>query len=721
MTRSTLDELAARYGLGDAYHDYRGELKVFSAGTKIALLAAMGVDTGSWPALERSLKNTEEGGATGTLPAVQILREGEPTLIALPAAALASAKTLHWILYPEAGGSSSDDVAVGTLPMEGNSKSILLPEQLPPGYHRLALRLDNGDWSETRVIVAPPQCYQPPALGTEQRLWGLTLQLYTLRSTQNWGIGDFGDLQEVIEWAAPLGCALVGLNPLHALMPADPGHISPYSPSSRQFLNVLYVAVPRVPEFAECEPAQRFAEAAAKDELPQLRAATNVDYVGVAQRKLAALRLLYDHFRTKHFAAGTSRAQAFLDFVHDGGEPLRLHAVFDALDADLRKRSPGHWGWPGWPEPYRNPSSPEVRQFTDEHKADVEFYLYLQWLAAEQLAGAQQLAREKGMALGLYGDVAVGVSSGGSETWSNPRLYVTQAGIGAPPDPLALKGQDWGIPPQSPRELKIQGYQPFIDLLRLNMRNVAALRLDHVMALFRQWWVPRGFIATEGAYVHYPLDDLMGILALESHRNRCVVIGEDLGTVPDAVRHAMHKYAVAHYKVLLFEKEPDGRFKAPGVYERQALAAVTTHDLPTFRGWWQRADIEIASRLSLYPDAATRERVIAEREVDRRRLMSALVGAGLWYWQEHEVLPACSHALVRAAHLYLSLSTAELAVVQIEDLAGMEDPVNVPGTDKEYPNWQRKVSQTAAEIFGREEVREMLHAMSIARTGRNPN
>jgi 4-alpha-glucanotransferase len=400
---------------------------------------------------------------------------------------------------------------------------------------------------------------------------------------------------------------------------------------------------------------------------------------------------------------------------------LRLHAEFDALHAHLRQDTAGNWGWPDWPPEFRDPHSPAVRTFAETHSDAVTFYLYLQWLAAVQLASAQALATARGMALGLYGDVAVGVSSGGSETWSNQGLFVRDAGIGAPPDPLALKGQDWGIPPQNPAELVAQGYRPFIDMLRRNMRSVAALRLDHVMALFRQWWVPRGFQATEGAYVHYPLDDLMGILALESQRNRCMVIGEDLGTVPDAVRIAMRDYGVAHYKVLLFEREQDGCFKAPGAYERRALAAVTTHDLPTFRGWWEAVDIAIDSRLDLYPDDATRIRVARERETDRMRFMMALVAAGLWHWQPHEPVPPASHALVRAAHLYLGLSQSQLAVVQIEDLAGMLEPVNVPGTHTEYANWQRKVSAAAPEILAREENIEMLRALSIARSGRNPN
>jgi len=719
--RSSLDELAARYGLGDAYHDWRGELRFFSPATKTALLAAMGVEVDGGAGSDKALQ--ANAGTAKLLEPVIVLREGEPWLIRLPETSLANASGIEWQIRLEGGGTLSGTFKAAGLAACANETGLRewqIPEVLLPGYHQLELRADNGAAGRMRLIVVPRECYGPAALAQEQRLWGITLQLYTLRSDNNWGMGDFGDLLEIIESAASRGCALIGLNPLHALLPADPAQISPYSPSSRQFLNVLYIAIPRVAEFAGCAAIREYVTTEGREELAALRDTANVDYVRVAALKLKWLRVLYERFRVEHLKLNTPRAAAYLRFIEEGGDALRLHALFDALHVHVSQQTGDRSGWPGWPEPLRDPGSPMVREFAALHETEVGFFLYLQWQAAEQLAEAQLLARDRGMALGLYGDVAVGVNGGGSETWANPRLYVTRAGIGAPPDPLALKGQDWGIPPQNPRELKEQAYQPFIDLLRSSMRHVAALRLDHVMALFRQWWVPRGFIATEGAYVHYPLDDLMGILALESHRNRCLVIGEDLGTVPDAVRFAMHRYAVLHYKVMLFEREADGRFKAPADYERLSLAAVTTHDLPTFRGWWDGTDIAIATRLGLYPDASTRERVLAERERDRRFFMRALVGQGLWYWQEHESLPPGSHALVRAAHVYLALSTAQLAVVQIEDLAGMTEPVNVPGTHLEYPNWQRKVSGQAA-IFGREEVREMLQALSIARTGRNPN
>jgi 4-alpha-glucanotransferase len=553
-------------------------------------------------------------------------------------------------------------------------------------------------------------------------LWGIAVQLYALRSAGNWGMGDFRDLREVVELTAQRGGALVGLNPLHALFPADPAHISPYSPSNRHFLNVLYVCVPEVPEFAECAAARKLVESAAfRARLEQLRATANVDYAGVAAAKFSVLRLLYEQFRTTELLAGTPRAAAFQRFVAECGEGLRLHAVYDAIHAQLRAQSSQYWGWPSWPEKFQDPHATSVARFAREHEVEVNYFLYLQWLAEEQLHAVQQMARQHGMAIGLYGDVAVGANPGGSETWSNRKLYLQGASVGAPPDELALKGQDWGIPPQDPSELQLQAYQPFIEMVRNAMRPVAALRLDHVMTLFRLWWVPRGLNATHGAYVHYPLTDLMAILALESVRNHCMVIGEDLGTVPEEVRVAMEHSQAYHYKVLLFEKWLDGRFKTPDEYIPAALATVTTHDLPTLRGWWDGADIALRDRLDLYPNEQIKHDLHQLRGQELRAMMQALTEQGLWHWQTHEPLPPYSPALARAIHAYLGLSRANLAMLQIEDLIGMADPVNVPGTHQEHANWQRKVTLPTAEILARPEVGDMLAAMSRARRGENPN
>ncbi len=725
-----LQTLAQLRGIGMQYHDFRGQLRDVAAGSDRAILTAMGLALQE-AAIEPAIRAIETDRWSSLAPAAVVVRLGQTAVVPLAIATELLGKRVAWTLTLEDGQQYSDSALCSELPVLETAMldtrqlqrvGLALPPQLPLGYHRVVLSVDTGQRVDCSLIVEPGRCYSPPVIEAGNRLWGIAVQLYSLRSASNWGMGDFRDLRELIALTAQRGGAIIGLNPLHALFPADSSHISPYSPSNRHFLNVLYICVPDVQEFAACEAARTLVSSADfQSRLARLRATVNVEYQGVAAAKFSVLRLLYEQFRIVHLARNTARAQAFKQFVSERGEGLRLHATYDAIHAHLRAQQSQYWGWPSWPEKYQDPRSAAVQRFARDHEPEVDYFLYLQWLAEEQLCAAQALARSQGMALGLYGDVAVGANPGGSETWSNRKLYLQGASVGAPPDELALKGQDWGIPPQDPNELRQQGYQPFIQMIRNAMRPVAALRLDHVMTLFRLWWVPRGFNATHGAYVHYPLADLMAILALESVRNHCMVIGEDLGTMPEEVRSIMESYQAYHYKVLLFEKWLDGRFKAPSEYIPVALATVTTHDLPTLRGWWESSDIALRDRLNMYPNEQIKHELHQLRGHERRAMVQALGEQGLWHWQPHEPLPEYSPALGRAIHAYLGLSNSNLAMLQIEDLIGMLDPVNVPGTHQEHANWQRKVSLETAAILGRTEVCDLLAAMSRARRGENPN
>jgi 4-alpha-glucanotransferase len=727
---NAVQELAKLYGVANAYVDYRAQPREVSLQSQAAILAAIGVDAGDEQAAAAAIHQHETVRWTRLLPPVAVVEIGQKLVVPVSVPLELDATWLEWRIKVEDGTRRRGAARLDKLKVleEGSADdrayrryALSLPD-LPLGYHTATIALDTGLSGELRLVVAPAQCFEPSAIAAGARVWGIAAQLYALRSPRNWGMGDFRDLRELIAHAAPLGCGIVGLNPLHALMPANPAHISPYSPSNRQFLNVLYVCVEDVPDFAECDEARELV--ATEDfqaALRRLRETTNVDYVGVAAAKFEVLKLLYASFRRNHLDRNSERCQAFRSFIESQGEPLRLHAVYDALDAHLRLQGPQYWGWPSWPEDYRDPTSIIVNRFARERVQDVEYFLYLQWLAAEQLREAQATARELGMTIGLYGDVAVGANSAGSETWSNRHLYRQGASVGAPPDALALKGQDWGIPPQDPNELRLQQYQPFIGLIRNNMRYFAALRLDHVMSLYRLWWVPRGLLSKDGTYVHYPLEDLIAIMALESERDECLVIGEDLGTVPEAMTVAMEHYRAYHYKVLLFEQETNGTFKPPDEYVPTALAVVTTHDLPTLRGWWEEGDLTLRDRLDLYPSAEFKAQAHATRAAERRELLLALVAENLWRWSPDQPLPAYSPALSRAVHAYLGLSRANIAMIQVEDMIGMGDPVNVPGTDTEHANWQRKVTQDTANIFARADVRDILAAMNSARRGVNPN
>jgi 4-alpha-glucanotransferase len=718
-----IERLARLRGIGDAYHDYRGELKYFGVETKKALLRAMGCAVDDPTALALELNAQEAARWRKFLPALAAAR-GARIGIDINITAREFGSALVWTVHFEDGSrregvtSTADCPEIWRGEVAGSwitRRHFAVPFDLPPGYHELEAKIAGGGADTCLLILSPPECYEPAAILGGSRQWGIAVQLYTLRSRGNWGMGDFSDLRLLVRWAASHGAGFIGLNPLHALAPADPDRASPYSASSRHFLNVLYIAVPLVPEFQECVAArERLADPSIAERLQGLRSRELVDYRGVADLKLEMLALLYRDFCDRHLAFDSDRARVFRAFVASGGHALQMHARFDALDRYFRTAMATASGWLSWPEEYRDVNGRAASGFAAQHPREVEFYAYLQWLAHEQLREAQALARELGMPIGLYGDYAVGANPSGSETWTDQSSYRMGAEIGAPPDPLALKGQGWGIPPQDPWMMQEQRLQGFARLIRNNMRYYGALRLDHVMALFRLWWVPAGFPPTEGAYVHYPLQQLLTVLALESERSACLVVGEDLGVVPDEMRHAMPEFGLYHYKVLLFEKL-DGRFRRPDEYVRKALATATTHDMPTLRSYWEGRDIELRRRLNLYPSTEVENDVVRERERDREVLLTALQEQGLRPAQPATPTDAFTADLAHALHLYLARSPTLLVALQIEDLLGETLPVNVPGTDREYPNWQRKVSADIEDIAGRADLAGHLEEIRRAR------
>jgi 4-alpha-glucanotransferase len=716
-----IERLAHLRGVGDAYHDYRGELRHFSIKTKTDILRAMGCAVDDASALAAEVRRLELARYRGMLPAVGSIH-GAAAGIDLNVPACESAASLTWTVNLEDGGrrngrvSTADCVELGRGEVDGawiTRRRLPLPADLPPGYHELEVTLADIV-ARCSLLVSPARCHEPAAIEAGRRLWGIAVQLYTVRSGENWGMGDFGDLESLVRWLAPRGAGFIGLNPLHALAPADPSRSSPYSASSRHFLNILYIAVPLVPEFAECAAARaRVDEPRFADRLRALRAAGLVDYAGVLSAKFEILELLFHFFCDRHLGPGTQRALEFRAFVAGGGALLQSHALFDALDRHLRATLGIASGWLSWPAEYRDVNGAAARAFAVKYPLQVQFYLYLQWLAQAQLVSVQALARRLGMPIGLYGDYAVGANPSGSETWVDQTSYRMGAEIGAPPDPLALKGQGWGIPPQDPFVMQDQRLLGFVQLVRSNMHFYGALRLDHVMSLFRLWWVAAGDSPADGAYVHYPLPQLLAVVALESARAACLVVGEDLGVVPDEMRRAMPEYGLYRYKVLLFEKD-GARFRRPDEFEPRALATVTTHDLPTLRGYWEARDIDLRQRLNLYPSKKIEEYVLQERERDRIALLTALKEQGL--------APAAAAAsapftqdLANALHLYLARSRTILVALQIEDLLGMSDPVNVPGTDREYPNWQRKLTVDLAQLTARQDLDRLFEAVGQAR------
>ena len=723
VDKALIERLAQLRGMGDAYHNYRGELQYFGLETKAGILTAMGCVVDDSNALAAEIAQLETARLRKFLPVVAGAHSARIGFD-MNVTAREFGGTIVWRVLLEDGSrldgavSSADCAEVWRGEVAGSwitRRRFELAADLPPGYHEFEARIAGGAADHCLLIVSPPKCFEPPALAAGRRLWGLAVQLYTLRSLKNWGIGDFGDLELLIRWMASCGAGFIGVNPLHALAPADPARSSPYSASSRHFLNVLYISVPAVPEYADCIAARaRMADAEFAHRLAGLRAAQLVDYRGVADLKFEILALLYQEFRDKHLAMRSERGRDFLEFVARRGLPLQMHARFDALDRHFRASQGTPSGWMSWPQEFRDVNGSAAARFALEHREEVDFYAYLQWLAHAQLVQAQALARELGMPIGLYGDYAVGANPSGSETWVDEASYCLGAEIGAPPDPLALKGQGWGIPPPDPAAMQVQRLQGFIQLIRDNMRYYGALRLDHVMSLYRLWWVPAGCAATAGAYVHYPLQQLMTVLSLESARSSCLVVGEDLGVVPDEMRKAMPEFGLYHYKVLLFEKVP-GRFRRPDEFVREALAAATTHDLPTLRSYWEARDIELRRRLNLFPSADIENDIVQQRDHDRDMLLSALREQGINPAHPSAPLEPYTDELGQALHLYLARSSAALVALQIDDLLGMTDPVNVPGTDAEYPNWRRKLTVAIEDIAARSDIAERLAEINRAR------
>lgn len=701
-----LDQLCARYGVHQEYYTIWGEHHPTSERTKRVVLAAMGVPAEDDAAVEGSLRAHEDGQWRRLLPPVMVVREfSGPCRIALNIPIALDQAFCRWQLRTEFGQELGGEFLPASLEEGGRyqldgqervRRILVLELPVDPGYHRFHIACGNGMGGEMPFIVAPHACYTPPAIQEHRRTWGFAAQLYGVRSAHNWGMGDFSDLRALVEFCADAGAATVLLNPLHTLFPDAPEHASPYSPSSRVWLNTLYLDIQAIADFAECEAVREMAASHAfQQKLQVLRESGQIDYAGVASAKREMLEMLYRHFRKRHLELpGSERGRAFRAFQAAHGESLRKLAEFEALQEYFHAEDGAAWGWPSWPEAYHDQHAAEVAAFAEANLERVEFHEYLQWQAFLQLEAAGQASWERVMSIGIMLDLAIGVAEGGAATWTRPQLYALNASAGAPPDEINLLGQDWGLPPWIPHRLREAAYEPFIELLRANMRFAGALRIDHVMGLYRLFWVVRGFTAVEGCYVSYPFEDLLGILALESQRNRCLVVGEDLGTVPDEVRHALHPAGVLSTRVLYFERWNDGRMKPPREYPAQAAATVTTHDLPTLAGFWQGKDIELRERLRLFPSVEARDRQVAAREADRPHLLQALQAEGLLPSgsTQPESFPDMTPELAQAVYAYLARSPSKLLLVQMEDGLGVTEQPNLPGTTEAvYPSWRLKL------------------------------
>ena len=650
-----LAELAAAVGVATTYDDYLRRPVEVGAGAVRMALAAMGIDASSDIAAGDALAEVSAA-SNRSIPQTLVLRTGEKTPLLLGPTST---------LIREDGEQQR---------LESRGAALALPRDLPTGYHQLVSE-ETGETSH--VIVTPGRCPLPLA----EPSFGWMAQLYAARSRQSWGIGDCRDLATLAAWSGEVGAAMILVNPLHATTPVLPQEASPYSPTSRRYRNPLYLRIEDIDEIrALGEHDARTVESLAE----QARRANTTDRIDrdtVFELKMRALELLATAPRS------AQREAAYRQWAAAEGEGLVDFATFCAL-------SEQHGGgWQNWPAELRHPSSPAVAAARNELAPRVQFHMWLQWLIDEQLATAQAAATDAGMPIGIVHDLAVGVDPGGADAWALQDDLATGVTVGAPPDGFNQKGQDWGLPPLLPTRLPATGYAPFRDMIRSVLHHAGGIRIDHIMGLWRLWWVPQDGSAAEGTYVNYPARDLLGVLSLEAHRAGAVVVGEDLGTVQDGVREMMAEHNVLSSRVLYFERtddDPEQPMLPAADYPELALTSVTTHDLPTAPGWWADEEIRVQTELDLFGESTTPAEQSDRKAGERRDLLDLLQREGLID------ADASENELVLAMHRFLASTPSLLVATGLGDAVGDRRQPNMPGTVTEYPNWRLPVARWTA-------------------------
>ena len=726
MTQQLLQQLVEMRGIETQYVDAWGKPATIAESSKAKLLNTLGYDTSSDEKIQSQITQDIKSVWLSPLNPVQVVRNTQEINLAvrLPIELVNDDHTLTVtcengdVLTHQFTPVDQEMTTMAHIDdVEFHEYVVTLPLDLPLGYHDVALSADDDEFARSRLIVAPEACYTPNEIKEGKKIWGLSVQLYCVRSEKNWGIGDFSDLALLIEKAAGVGADFIGLNPIHALYPANPNACSPYGPSSRRWLNYLYIDVTAIDGYDDASVQTVVNSDEFKATLEHARNVEHVDYEAVAHVKLAALKAVFDVYDAKYLRKSTKQNKAFKAFVEAGGESLDMLAVYDALQSHLKAEGKDSWGWPVFPQDYKDYYNPAVAKFKSANEQDVKFYLFLQWIAAQQLELASNKATDAGMTIGLYRDLAVGVSEGSAEIWGNKDLYCTGASVGAPPDILGPLGQNWGLPPMDPRKLYEQGYQPIIDLFASNMASSGSLRIDHVMALLRLWWVVKGDNAKDGGYVYYPVDDLLGILALESHRNQSLVIGEDLGTVPEEIRSKLADNGVYSYRVFFFEQAEDGGFFSPSHYPVQSMSTLTTHDMPTLIGYWHCLDLELGKEIGLYPTEEILQTLYADRHENKQAILDTLHGHGsigdnVGRDVNHTGM---NRELNNGMQVHMAGGSSALLSLQLEDWLEMDKPVNIPGTFDEYPNWRRKLTENIESMFDRHDINELASKLTHAR------
>jgi len=681
MSDEALKALARRAGIALEWRDYANKRHTVSIETARRILSALGFACDTKAAIADSTQRLE----SRVLPPLITGTLGTP--IDLPMATDRLKESPRVI---------AEDGTIVLARFESAPHGVKLCGLETPGYHVLEF----GDERVT-LAVAPRRCFTTADIAEDERLWGLTVQTYGLRRPGDCGIGDMGGVAALARQAAKLDADALAVSPMHALFSANPNAYSLYSPSSRLFYNPL-LADPR-PLFGD----DRVQRALAHAEIPESPGAPGasplIDWPRASALKLRMFLHLFDDVLSHDIAAKPSHlGQAFIEFCEKSGPLLRGHAVFEALHAAQVCADGPTSHWRAWPASLRSPCSDEVKQFAHDNQRAVQFHCFLQWIADRSLAAAQSAAKDAGMRIGLISDLAVGMSSDGSHAWSNQQDILSGLEIGAPPDLYNHNGQNWGLTTFSPWALRTGGFAPFIATLRAALRHAGGVRIDHVMGLLRLWVIPNGAGPQDGAYLSYPLDELLRLSALESLRHHAIVIGEDLGTVPAGFREKLSQTGIYGMQVLWFERGKN-RFLPPQDWSADAAAMTSTHDLPTVAGWWRGHDIETRRELGLVADPGAELRT---RETDRKTLWRSFVHAGA---ASGDIpAPTEPERAINAALQFVAQTPSRLALLPLEDALAREEQPNLPGTIVEHPNWRRCYPGIADELLEPPEVRQRL-------------
>ncbi|MCX7945178.1 MAG: 4-alpha-glucanotransferase [Deltaproteobacteria bacterium] len=722
-----IDELAILCGIVLEYWDIYGNKYVASNATKESILRSMGIRIDSDEEIAQEIERIRLREWTTLIEPVRVLSvDDQPFKIDLHLPLDEAQEESLFIIFStvdEVGNKDEFTLSKDSFHVieqrwiDGKRYvKVELPYLIRRdiGYYTLYITCNylNGQFTvNSRLIIAPNTCYIPTEfLNGSRKLWGLTLNLYSLSSEKNWGCGDFKDLDKISKWLSELGGGFIAINPLHALLNKMPFDISPYSPISRLYKNFIYLDMDNIADVLESVEAQSFMQSDSfKGEIERLRQSDLIDYEATAMIKEKILRYAFEQFYREHYLKGTPRGKTFQKYLEKEGEPLESFCLYLAL---FRKHNLSDWRQ--WMPEYQNPSDESVEVSVKENEREILFYSYVQWLIDSQL---EKISNDLGktMSLGLMFDLAIGSNRCGSDVWRYRDLFALGINVGAPPDEFNPKGQDWGFPPLIPQRLKETGYEFFIQTIRKNMQHAKALRIDHALGLFRLFWIPEGGIPAEGAYVIYPSEDLLRIIALESVRNKTMVIAEDLGTVGENVHERLQQYNMLSYKLLYFERNyPEPSFKIPQNYWHKALTAVTTHDLATCYGFWVAQDIEVKRNLGLYPDYERYLRHLADRKRDKELLLKALMEEGVLQGEgdlfDHYLVSEMDSTLCKAIYEYLSRAPCMLLSVSLDDVLGTINQQNLPGVIETYPCWRQKTILNIEAIIEDKRFKELAEA-----------